>query len=47
MFEGRTFKTKEEIREHLFDFHKQDTELTGNETLEDLCDIGGWSVHKI
>ena len=47
MFEGRTFKNKDEVRNHLFEFHSQDVTLRGGETLEDLMDIGGWEIKEI
>jgi len=45
--EDYIWKSREEVRENLFEFHSIDCELTGNETLEDLLEIGGWELVEI
>jgi hypothetical protein len=50
MFENITFKTKEEIRQRLINFHSID--WTGENdiedlTLEEICDYGCWEVVEI
>lgn len=47
MKEGLVFDTKTSVRNHLYDFHRQDTELTGEETLNDLLELGGWELIEV
>ena len=47
MKEQLEFSTLDEVRENLFDFHSQDCELNGKETLNDLCELGGWELYRL
>ncbi len=46
-FETQVFATKEDVRKHLYDFHSNDCELNGQETLEHLLDLGDWDLIEI
>ena len=47
LFEKLTFKTKEEVRQHLYNFHSNDVQCTGNERLEWFLEIGDWELIEI
>lgn len=44
---GRTFSGLDEIRDHLRAFHSADVENTDRLSLEDLCEIGVWSIRRL
>ena len=47
MKESLQFSSLEEVRQHLIAYHSQDTELSGNETLEDMLEVGVWEVYRL
>ena len=46
--EDAIWNSREEIRQHLIDYHSVDSvsDLT-NFTLEEICDYGDWNVEEI
>lgn len=47
MFEHKIFKTKEDIRKCLLDFHRNDVQLEDNTRLEFLLEIGDWNIEEV
>jgi hypothetical protein len=47
---SEVFRTKEEIRQHLINYHEVDfcgDETLQSKSLEDLCDYGDWEIEEV